>query len=544
MKSPDIEWLERRWGLPPEAAESVLRLLLAEKNGSTAVPLRSLPPSWGQAAATADESPRTPLVVIEHEGRRFLQSRRFFETERILARQFVGRSEAAVPARETSEQLDALFPGVRSDDRQRQAVKTALSRNLALITGGPGTGKTHTLARILTLLCEEGIPPRAIRVAAPTGKAAERMKKAVLESLDHLPAAFHEQRAALAEIAAASGTIHALIGYHPDLGRARFDARNPLGCQVLVVDECSMVDALLWRALLESLPPASRLILLGDPNQLESVGQGNVFAELARVAASPSSKLFPCHVHLTEARRFKDRPAISELSRALEVSDAGWVEQILRTSAEAPDRGVAWIETHAAGLDVENFPAVILDALESVAVAPTPAEALGALDRVCVLTAQREHFVGAKAMSEAIEIAVSRRAGARNHPIIINRNDPETGLRNGTVGVIHVDSDGRRKAWFRGLSDSFREFAVAGLPDYSPAWAITIHRSQGSEYDNVLVVVPRGDSPLATRELLYTAVTRARRNVFVAGDLPSIRKAVTTPSARTTLLAFHLNNAG
>ena len=178
-----------------------------------------------------------------------------------------------------------------------------------------------------------------------------------------------------------------------------------------------------------------------------------------------------------------------------------------------------------------------MSALEKVATAETPQDALDALGGVCILTAQREYFVGSMATSREIEAFFSLRKDSRNHPVIINRNDPETGLRNGTVGIIHSPHDGKRLAYFPTGDGSLKEFPLSKLPDYSPAWAITIHRSQGSEYDDVLVILPREESPMATRELLYTAITRARKNVCVAGDLGSVKKAARTSSNRTTLLA-------
>ncbi|MBE2203258.1 MAG: exodeoxyribonuclease V subunit alpha [Chthoniobacterales bacterium] len=533
--NPDLFWLQSRWHLPDSRTADVLRHLEEERRGGTASPTDGADADWGAAAGTPD----APLVLVPWEGQTFLQSRRLFRAESKIARDILRLAESTFPAA-PSELLDRLFPDAAADDRQRAAARMAASRSLALITGGPGTGKTHTLARILLLLTAGGISADRIRLAAPTGKAADRMKKAVTDSLDGLDPSVSARRSDLARIAASSSTLHALLGYHPGTGRCRFDARNPLSCAVLIVDECSMVDVLLWRALLAALPADARLILLGDPNQLESVGQGNVFAELARIASS-GGPLTPCHVHLTEARRFRERPAILELSRALERSDAEAAVHLLSTTA--PSDGVSWIPTTGGLLPCAKFPPDILAALEAVAVAATPAAALEALGGVCVLTAQREFFVGAKAVSAAIDAFLSARPGTRNHPIIINRNDPETGLRNGTVGVFHRDDHGAHRAFFPSVRGGLEEISAAKLPDHSPAWAITIHRSQGSEYDSVLVILPQEKSPMTTRELLYTAITRARKHVHIVGTLDGVRKAVLTPSSRRTLLAAHLATA-
>jgi len=530
---PDIEWLQRKWKLPDEAVASVLGLLREETNGSTARVLTEKVTDWGKAVG----EDHSPLVVIEHGGKRYLQSRRLYRAEQDIPGRILEMAGKEFPWADPDPAK--LFP--EAGNLQAEAARVAMSRQLAVITGGPGTGKTHTLARILALLVASGIPANRIRLAAPTGKASDRMRKAVGDSLSGLPEEAQQHLDSLVSIADLSSTLHRLLGYNPEKGRSRFDSRHRLPCSVLIVDECSMIDVLLWRAVLEALPDDARLVLLGDPNQLESVGQGNVFAELARAAGVKGSKLGPAHVHLTEARRFKDRPDIMAFARALEQSDPDAAVELLEgTRSRTGSRGLEWLEHSAGTLSCADFPKPILAALEKVARADTPREALDALGKICILTAQREFFVGSRAMSEAIDQYFSRQKGVRNRPVIINRNDPETGLRNGTPGVIHTTSEGKRKAWFPTGDGRIEEVAVAKLPDFSPAWAITIHRSQGSEYDDVLVILPRAESPMATRELLYTAITRAKKNVCVAGDLGSVRKAAATSSQRVTLISTAL----
>jgi len=539
-RSPEIEWLAAKWDLPEPAFEAVQRLMKAETEGSTACELPPGISKWGKAAVPETESSDAPLVIVEDKGKTFLQSRLLFEAEREIANRLLKLADGESPSQDLDKKLKAIFPETAKGDKQVEAARTAASKNLTVITGGPGTGKTFTLARILALLAQDTMAAGAIRLAAPTGKAADRMKKAVIQSLAGLPETFQKDQEILTRIAESSSTIHSLLGYRPDTGRCRFDPENPLPCEVLILDECSMVDVHLWRTLLRALPSQVRLILLGDPNQLESVGQGNVFAELAHTAESLESSLHPSHVHLTEARRFKDRRGISDFASALENSDPEAAAALLENSrGDDSTSGLTWLETSGGTLPCASFPKPVLNALEKVATAKTPQAALDALAGVCILTAQREYFVGSMATSREIETFFSRRENARNHPVIINRNDPETGLRNGSVGIIHASSDGKRKAFFPS-GDSLKEFPLSKLPEYSPAWAITIHRSQGSEYDNVLVILPREESPMATRELLYTAITRARENVYIAGDIGSIKKAAGTSSNRCSLLGAFL----
>jgi exodeoxyribonuclease V alpha subunit len=551
--APDLDWLKNRWNLTDPTIPFIGKYLDAESDGSTAleVPGDTDPADWGNAAsvttagAAAPTHPK-PLVVIQNGERLFLQSWRNYKAELEIAQRLRCRFDGEFDMRNEPGQLMMLFPGAKKGDLQIKAVEVALRQRLTLITGGPGTGKTHTLVRILTMLVEGGISASKIRLAAPTGKAADRMKKAVGESLESLPPDFRHRVDDLKAVANRSSTLHSLLGYNPSTGKCRFDDAHPLPCEVLIVDECSMVDVLLWRALLNATPDNARLILVGDPNQLESVGRGNVLAELANVAGDVKSPLHGFWVHLTEARRFKDRPGILALASALEKMDAEEAVKLLsEAKGTAAPAGIAWLDISGSSLSWSAFPESIQNALIAVAEAETPQAAMDALGRICILTAQREYFVGSKAMSETIEkhflggSPVTRR---RNQPIIINQNDPETGLRNGSIGVIAIGTDGTRKACFPGLKDkaAIQEFSVAKLPDYSLAWALTIHRSQGSEFDEVLVVLPWHGSPMATRELIYTAITRAKKAVYIAGNLESIRKAAANPSSRVTLVGAHL----
>lgn len=534
---PHIVWLQKQWQLPNAAVAAVQALLEVEATGGTASKLEQLP-DWGAAAGGPADG--TPLVLVESNGSHYLQSRRLYRAEAAVAAKFLQLAGAPGGSAPDPQKLSMLFPGAEPDDLQAKAAGMAVARKLTLITGGPGTGKTYTLARALALLVESGIAADRIRLAAPTGKAAQKMKSAVEESIRGLPAGFEGRKAELAGIRHA--TLHKLMGYNPDKGSCRYDERNPLPCDVLIIDECSMVDLLLWNAVLSALPEQAQLVLLGDPNQLESVGQGNVFAELARVAVAGHEQLAPAHVHLTVARRYKDRPDIVALAEALAASDAEAAVALLERNCERHDpQGLVWIRFNAPPFSCAKFPQPILAALEKVATAATPWEALEALGKVCILTALRGAFAGAKGASAAIDRYFLGKQGVRNQPVIINRNDPETGLQNGAVGVIHNDAEGQRRAFFSAMTgDRLQEFSVGQLPEYSPAWAITIHRSQGSEYDEVLVILPREESPLATRELLYTAITRAKQTVYVAGELETVRSAAKNASARQTLLEKQL----
>lgn len=536
-QDPDIHWLRTRWGLPRDAEPHVRRLLEAEAEGGTACALEDPPAGWGHAAVPAESDATSPLVLVGTNDGLFLQSRRLFSAERLIARRLhdlAARENAAPDGR----LLAALFPGADSSDPQRTAAQLAASRHLTIITGGPGTGKTYTAARALALLVAQGIDPHRIRLAAPTGKAADRMKASITASIGTMPADFAALCGDLPAVAQSSSTLHRLLGGDPRSGRCRFHAGNRLPCSVLVVDECSMVDVLVWRALLDALPDDARLILAGDPFQLESVGAGSIFRDLANHASAGPGPLSPGFVELAAAHRFKDRPAIAELAAAIRRGDQETVLSLLNKARDVRVAdGVSFLPAGDRPLRVDQLPGEILGKLASVASAADPQTALGLLGGICVLTAHRRFGGGADALGARIEQHLSSLSTTRNHPVIIDRNDPATGLRNGTVGIIHQADDGTRRAWFPSPDGTAQSMPIGRLPDHSPAWAITIHRSQGSEYDDVLVVLPHEDSPLATRELLYTAITRARRNLHIHGHPEAIRRAVSAGSRRTTLLS-------
>ncbi len=527
---PETQWLIEKWGMPKDASEAVDKLFAAHKEGSTACKVEAPASIFGKAAGATDCDMVSPLVLIEHEGARYLQTRWFFEAEQKIARS-LKELNAEAPVDCSPEKLATYFP---EEGRQRDAAAMALAKRLTVITGGPGTGKTYTLARILALLIDGGIDPKSIQLTAPTGKAADRMKEAVNEACAGLGDGL---RAKLEAASSSSKTIHSLLGHHPGKNTCIHHAGHRLPCRILIVDECSMVDTMLWNALLEALPDDIRLILLGDPNQLESVGRGNVFSEIAQSKALAGSR-----VHINKSRRFADRPAISGLALAIEErKDEDAVRLLAQNQDSACPQGLFWSESTGMTQLLKNLPPAVLEAMQTVAFAPTPDEALQALSNVRILTSHRIQTSGSDAVFPEIDTLLTGQNPSRkilNRPIIINRNDPETGLRNGEVGIVYSGGD-ELKVYF----EKHETMGISKLPDHSPAWTITIHRSQGSEYENVLVVLPKkSDSPLATRQLLYTAITRAKQNLFVFGPAEVIQKAIQSPAKRTTLLEWHLQH--
>ena len=583
--APEIDLLVRRWKLPAERINEVKLLCEAQNDGATAVALTASSPNtsgaWGPACYVVPTdgilplSPH-PLILRRHQDTAYLQSWRFFQAEQAIARDLLARAAQPAPSlTRPAVNLIADPGGEQLNPRQADAITCALSHTLALITGGPGTGKTHTLARLLALLIADQPAALEIRLAAPTGKAAERMKEAIEGAAERLPATLPKDiPARLKTTAKTATTLHSLLGFNSGTGRCRYNDQNPLGCDVLIVDECSMVDTLMWQALLVALPTTTRLILLGDPNQLESVSAGDVLGALVRHArVRPASLLGKVWTELNESQRFQHRQGIGALAEAVVHNQAEAAVALLRanhhkqnTDLTPPDHsaapvvppaatsGLVWLGDLQKRFNYARLPEAVSHAITAVADAATPLAALAALSRVRVLTANREFSMGVSGINSAIEQHLLSRAtppphdrptlgnNAHNQPIIINHNDPETGLTNGTVGVI-MSIPGRGRVAYFPAADSTehpRVIQLSQLPDHGLAWAMTIHRSQGSEFNHVVVILPNNDSALATRELIYTAITRAKDWVHVWGAEATMRQALNNHSLRCTLLESHL----
>ena len=564
---PEIDLLVRRWKLPDSRIANVKQLLADQADGGTASILPADTPTdfnWGAACQFVPEGltpggeaaigvAPTPLVLRQYARNRYLQTWRFFSAEQTIARELLTRANTKTPklTRSVAELLSDLGADP-INDQQAQAITCALEHSLAIITGVPGSGKTYTLARLLALLIKAtpGNCP-TIRLAAPTGKAAERLKETVEKTAEELPSSLGaEIKAALKKAAAGASTLHNLLGFNPGTGRCRYDSDVPLSCDVLIVDECSMVDTLMWQALLTALQPSTRLVLVGDPHQLESVAAGDVLGSLVRFAQEqPNGPLSKVWVHLTESLRFRNRSGIGALALAVVNYRPDAAVRLLASHPSTlddtyPADGLAWSGDQTGHFYWECLPGPVRLAITAVADAPTPAEALNALTHVRILTAHREHTMGAVGLNETIQRHLSLRPGshrAPNQPIIINQNDPETKLTNGSVGIL-MEQNGTLAAFFPSGSADIapRRIPLRRLPDHSPAWALTIHRSQGSEFDQVVVILPNDESPLATRELIYTGITRARECVHVWGAEATVRKALDERVLRCTLLEASL----
>ncbi|AXI84134.1 exodeoxyribonuclease V subunit alpha [Xylella taiwanensis] len=517
--------------------------------------------------------PDCPLV-LEHG---VLYLRRYREYERRLAsgvlRVAAARLLPIEPAA-LAPVFAVLFPqGHAGQDRQARAAALALQRALLLITGGPGTGKTTTIARLLVLRIaqarQQGVPPPRIALAAPTGRAAERMAESLRAAAARVRAAGLDA-ALLAALPSGASTVHRLLGVVPDTPRFRHHADNPLPYDLIVIDEASMVDLPLMCKLVDAVADGTQLILLGDPDQLPSVEAGDVLAAILAAAgagdvldAADAQALVPLlgkpspavaserscvrgslhghRVHLQNSHRQGADFDLAPLAAAVRLGDAGAVLGLLRGGTL---RGVQF---HAGVLDpCGDAGQMLLAHWRALAALSDPVQALAAAARVRLLTALRDGPQGASGLNARIEhLLGGRRGGADEYfhgrLVLITENSSRHRLFNGDIGVCLREPDGTVWAWFSGEGAAgVRAFAPAALPAHESAFAMTVHKAQGSECDTVWLQLPRQDSRVLSRELIYTGLTRARHTLHLAGGEAVLCAALARHAVRVSGLAWRL----
>lgn len=518
------------------------------------------------AQAPADEaSPPAPLVLEQD----MLYLRRYREYERRLA-QGLRRIAAAPLAHDGLASLaplfTSLFPRARDGDLQARAAALALLRPLLLVTGGPGTGKTTTITRVLLLLLAQaqamGQATPRIALAAPTGRAAERMAESLRAATAQLRELAGADAALCDALPDSASTLHRLLGTIPDRPRFRHDADHPLPFDVIVVDEASMVDLPLMCKLVEAVPDGARLILLGDRDQLPSVEAGDVLAAITDAAgegdALPgslakalapllgdvptqddgASPLSGHRVQLQRGYRQSQALDLAPLADAMRAGDDDATLRLLRG-------GLSGVHFHEDLADPLSGPSreALLAPWRALATLDDPATALRHAQRLRLLTALRDGAQGANALNQRIEEAL---AGPQREPyfhgrlLLVTENSYRHGLFNGDIGVCQHDGNGVSVAWFPGGEDGVRGFHPASLPAHTGAFAMTVHKSQGSEFDTVWLLLPRQDARTLSRELLYTAITRARRELRVCAGESVLRAALARHAARLSGLAWRL----
>ncbi len=536
----------------PVVALAVAMAVRALRGGSVCVDLRSaeaqagvpgLPwPSAHDWLAAVHASPLAgspPVLRIYADSLVYLD--RYWREEQQVADDLLTLLSVRPPVRPgTTPDIDRLFPP--GYEEQRAAADIALGQGLTVLTGGPGTGKTTTVARLLALFAEQaqlgGNPRMRVALAAPTGKAAARLQEAVQLEVEQLDVADRQRLAGLR-----ATTLHRLLGPRPDTSsRFRHHRGNRLPHDVIVVDETSMVSLTMMARLLEAVRPQARLVLVGDPDQLASVEAGAVLADLvdglgarhgARVAA------------LKTSHRFGE--SIGELASSMRGGDADRVIELLRSG----DDHIEWIDTDEPTTMLRDVLVPHALRLRRAAVAGDAAAALAMLDEHRLLCAHRRGPHGVAHWNRQVERWLTEATGEpiwsvwyAGRPVLVTANDYGVGVYNGDTGVTVVggaDQQGGLRAVIAG-ADHPLEFATIRLAEVETMHAMTIHKSQGSQADEVTVLLPSDDSRLLTRELFYTAITRAMRKVRVVGTEAGVRAAIAHRAARASGLQLRLRD--
>lgn len=501
------------------------------------------------------DGPERPLVL---DGTLLYLARyRQYETQvvdSLLAR----ASVPPAPLPVSDARRDELFAALAPQHEQPAAAINGACRPLSIIVGGPGTGKTHTVATMLALLLDQAPEQFRVALVAPTGKAAARMGESIARAANELRATGIDGADRLADrmSSAEPSTVHTLLGYNPGRATYRHDASDPLVHDVVIVDETSMVSLPMMARLLDAVRPDARVVLVGDPGQLASVEAGSVLSDIAGALVdtpdlAPTGPLRDCITVLRFSYRFPADSPIGRFATAVRVGDADAALEILGSDSQTS--GEVKLEWHPESAISRSAPALIeaiaaptTFRLHDLAAAGDDEGALAVLDRLRVLCAHRRGPYGVARWNRQFEEWLTAR-GVRTRdfyvgrPILVTANDRTRHLFNGDLGVV-VESDGVERVVFREAT-GIRAVPPSQLESVETVHAMTIHKSQGSEFGQVVVIMPPGDSRLATCELLYTAVTRATTTVTIIGTPDSIRAAIERRVTRASGLGARLWSA-
>ncbi|MEN8213169.1 MAG: exodeoxyribonuclease V subunit alpha [Pseudomonadota bacterium] len=510
----------------------------------------------------------TAPLILDAQERLYLG--RYWWFEKQVADALLARAVLLEPGEadidRLSQGLQRLFPGGDADtDWQKVAAAVAALRRFSIISGGPGTGKTHTVTTILALLLEQSTEPGLhIALAAPTGKAAARLSESIRNTKPGI-ACSDMIRPLIPEEAV---TIHRLLGIRPGQEQPRYHREHPLPVDLLVVDEASMIDLPLMARLLAALPGHARLILLGDKDQLASVEAGSIFADICgrggetcyseefiqllrhatgeQLTPGPESSCFGDSIALLhKSYRFSGEEGIGRLAAAVNRGDSDAVVQLFEQGLD----DIAFC-TPAADSIASALKSRVLQAYAACFRARGPREALQEFNAFRILCAVRKGPAGVEQVNQTIE-QLLRAQGLiqgealhyRGRLLMVTRNDYSIGLFNGDIGILWPDpeADNSLRAWFILPDGSTKRILPSRLPQHETAYAMTVHKSQGSEFDEVVLLLPYEEVSVVSRELLYTGITRAKRKAEVWGSEVILRKAVENRVTRVSGLSERLH---
>lgn len=447
-----------------------------------------------------------------------LYLRRFWNYENAVSAKLLALSRESTGRRaaDFEPQLAEASPPLA--EGQKNAIRCAIEKRFSILTGGPGTGKTFVAAHLLVMLAKTS-PLIRIRMAAPTGKAAARMDESVGGVLKTMGVSLDKEPAC---------TLERLLGFQGDSPYFRHNRRNPLPADIVLIDETSMIDLPKMAKLLDAIGSGTQLILLGDKNQLASVEPGNVMAELCQ-----STALSPVMATLTESKRFLDRTPVAELAKSIQTGDPAkawdWA------TSPSPDIRLRSSAKFDATQCPSSFKSSVTEGYREFIQTKTPQDAFSALSRFRVLCALRNGPQGSIRVNEAIEeiLSLHRKGEFYDHRVIlVTQNNYDINLFNGDIGIVLNQDTDTPFAYFEDGKGKFRKIPCRLLPEHETAFAMTIHKSQGSGFGRVLVLLPDFSCPVMTRELLYTAITRTESGVELWCEETSFKKAISQPTVR------------
>lgn len=542
--------LESLWQRPPEGLEQdTLRAALAHSGVKSVA-------AWcdvlqnSDLVSSSESMIERPMVLV---GTRLYLYRYYHYEQQVLT--YLNRQFAMTPFPVDAGLLAELFPK-QSDgvDWQKVAVANAASLPFSIISGGPGTGKTTTVTRLLALLVAQSMAQGTllrIELAAPTGKAAARLTESISHAKANLPFSDDIKQA----IPEQASTLHRLLG--SDFGRSRFkhNKENPLHLDVLLVDEVSMVDLPMMAKLIDAMPPHARLILLGDKDQLASVEAGSVLGDLTygvekvffqpdwaeRLGRLTDQDLTPfgnpsaprisrALTLLRTSYRFHQHSGIGHLAAAMNAGDSQGVLRCL----QAGYSDVQWCapEEGSQKADIARLAKGYDDYWEAVRQGLTVAELYAVFSRYQILTAVRQGEFGVEKVNAQLEHYFYQRGRVKDphvwYPgkaVMLTKNDAALGLFNGDIGLCMPDECQRLRVWFMQPDGTFTGLLPSRLSEFEVVFAMTVHKSQGSEFDHVALLLPMSPSPVLTKELLYTGITRAKTSFVLWGTSYLIRSA-------------------
>ncbi|MFH1076055.1 MAG: exodeoxyribonuclease V subunit alpha [Pseudomonadota bacterium] len=489
-------------------------------------------------------------LILDNKARIYLY--RYWEYQDICAKEILCRTKGLMDMNSTllKDGLKRLFPACEPGvtDWQKVAACSALTKGFCVISGGPGTGKTTTVSKILALLIEQAYPQKPrIALCAPTGKAAFRLQEAIVSSKKDMDCLPHINKNAIPE---KGSTIHRLLGVVSGSPYFRHNRKNPLPFDVIIIDEASMMDLAMTAKLFQALSANVRLILLGDKDQLASVEAGAVLGDICDArhvdsfstpfistvkaltgcdlpyTSTPkkSSNISDSIIELKHNYRFSGSSEISAISAAVKLGDG---ESALKVLKQKKPLDISWLRIPSQSNISSSIKKSTMGWLHDYIACFNAREAFELFDRFRILCALRKGPYGVTSINKIIEDILSGERlilkGAlwyKGRPIVITKNDYQSGLFNGDVGITLPDPNAKNelKVFFRSEDGGIKGFPPLSLPEHETVFAMTVHKSQGSEFERALVLLPEKDAMVLTRELIYTAITRAKKHVEIWGD--------------------------